>query len=180
MMVRKPAMNVSLRLLKLSQTLSTTPSCVKYHRMRWKSQTVRNEFLLSPGDVFSSGEDFEALRPRKRRRPLEALRNYVHSNSPTAHSSTSEVEIAIMASLNTAMAISCAVDEAIANSEASGGASAVESTTAQGSSGSCSNYHRNTCCSTCSQKNERQERMLLVFQPNWPPIGAKVSTKFGY
>jgi len=66
---------------------------------------------------------------------LQALRNNVHSNSPTAHSSTSTVEIAITASLNSAMAISCAVDQAIAYSEASGGVSAIGSTTTQGSSG---------------------------------------------
>jgi len=63
-----------------------------------------DELLPSPGDAFGSDEDFEALRPRKRRRPLLALRNYVQSNSPTANSSTSEAEIVITASLNTAMA----------------------------------------------------------------------------
>ena len=68
--------------------------------------------------------------------PLQALRNYVPSNSPTAHSSTSEDDIAITASLNSAMAIYCAVDETIANSETSGDVSAIGRITAQGSSGS--------------------------------------------
>ena len=72
-----------------------------------------DEFLPSPGNAFSSDEDF------KRRRSLQVLRNSVHSNSPTAHLSTSEAEFAMTASLNTVMAISCAVDESVANWEAS-------------------------------------------------------------
>jgi len=91
-----------------------------------------DELLPSPCDAFSSDKDFEALRLKKCRHALQALRNYVHSSSPTAHQSTSEAEIAITASLKTVIAISCAVDEAIANSEASGGISAIGSTTDQG------------------------------------------------
>jgi len=109
-----------------------------------------DEFFSSPGDAFSSDEDLEALKPRKSRRPLQVLRNYVHSNSLTAHSSTSEAEIAITASLNTAMAMACAVVEAVANSEASGSVSVVGTTTAQGSSVSRTTINGTPCCSTCS------------------------------
>jgi len=62
----------------------------------------------------------------------EAVANLV-DNTELSEVSADDVEIAT--TLNTAMAISCAMDEAIANSEASGCVSAIGSTTAQGSSG---------------------------------------------
>jgi len=69
---------------------------------------------MASSDVFISDEGFAAPRTRKRQRPLKALRNYVHSfhcDSPTANSSTHDAEIGITATLNTAIAISTAVDD---------------------------------------------------------------------
>jgi len=80
-----------------------------------------DEYEPSPDDD-SSDEDQPGSTSRKRRRPLQSLRNYVSCTSAPGSSGTSDAQTTLSVTLDNAVAVQSADDDAISTASTISGA----------------------------------------------------------